>query len=629
MRLSFTGETRDVEEGLAILCPLLDVEVAEGGLSVEVARTEGDRVEVSRRGGALTIRYREKVRFFRALGLLVERLREGGGDFEVIEDPWFDTIGPMVDVSQGNAVPTVETVKRLLRRMALMGLDMLMLYAEDSYEVPGQPYFGYMRGRYSADEMREIDKYASVLGTELIPCIQTLSHLREVLKWDAFADVRDDDATLLVGHEPTYELVEQLIRAASSPVSTRRIHIGMDEAWHLGLGRYLERNGYRPKFEIMTEHLGRVLEITRRLGLKPMMWGDMFFRALSPTGGYHDVEVPEGLAASVPKDVHLVYWDYYHTNEQHYVERIRAHERLGGAKPVFAGGIWNWRAWALNYGLTFATTNAALSACKREGVREVIATLWGDDGTECDLEAAMLGLQLFAEHCYDPCPDEVRVARRFRTCTGADYDDYVAIARLDETPGVPEGNYRYLNPSRYLLWQNVLMGLFDRNIRGIGFDEYYREHGARMGQAAGRNGEYAPVFELYERLCTVLAIKSELGLRLTDAYRRRDREALRGLAERDLPEAARRVRELRDVHRRRWHAIYKPFGWEVLDGRYGLVLGGLDTAIWRVREYLEGRVERLEELEAERLPFQGQEGLVNCYYAGRMQSASRLVWYNG
>ena len=62
----------------------------------------------------------------------------------------------------------------MLRRMALMGLDMLMLYAEDSYVVPERPYFGYMRGRYSADETREIDRYAQMLGIELIPCMQTL-----------------------------------------------------------------------------------------------------------------------------------------------------------------------------------------------------------------------------------------------------------------------------------------------------------------------------------------------------------------------------------------------------------------------------------------------------------------------
>ncbi len=31
--------------------------------------------------------------------------------------------------------------------MAVMGLNMLMLYAEDSYVIEGEPWFGYMRGK--------------------------------------------------------------------------------------------------------------------------------------------------------------------------------------------------------------------------------------------------------------------------------------------------------------------------------------------------------------------------------------------------------------------------------------------------------------------------------------------------
>lgn len=50
-----------------------------------------------------------------------------------------------------------------------MGYNTLMLYTEDTYEVDGQPYFGYMRGRYSKAELRELDDYAAEKGMELIP----------------------------------------------------------------------------------------------------------------------------------------------------------------------------------------------------------------------------------------------------------------------------------------------------------------------------------------------------------------------------------------------------------------------------------------------------------------------------
>ena len=47
----------------------------------------------------------------------------------------------------------------------------------------------------------------------------------------------------------------------------------------------------------------------------------------------------------------------------------------------------------------------------------------------------------------------------------------------------------------------------------------------------------------------------------------------------------------------------KPFGWEVLDIRYGGVISRLDTAIERINEYLAGDIEFIDELEQERLPF--------------------------
>ena len=52
----------------------------------------------------------------------------------------------------------VETVKFMMRKMALMGQNAFMLYTEDTYEIEGRPYFGYMRGRYTKDELRELDR---------------------------------------------------------------------------------------------------------------------------------------------------------------------------------------------------------------------------------------------------------------------------------------------------------------------------------------------------------------------------------------------------------------------------------------------------------------------------------------
>ena len=68
----------------------------------------------------------------------------------------FNYFGVMIDCSR-NAVMSVEGLKNYLAILKKMGYNCAMLYTEDTYEVDGEPYFGYMRGRYSKEEMKEID----------------------------------------------------------------------------------------------------------------------------------------------------------------------------------------------------------------------------------------------------------------------------------------------------------------------------------------------------------------------------------------------------------------------------------------------------------------------------------------
>ena len=62
-----------------------------------------------------------------------------------------------------------------------------------------------MRPRFTFEQLKECDEYAAMFGIEMIPCMQTLAHLPDVLKWSVYADIKEDNTTLLVGSERTYE----------------------------------------------------------------------------------------------------------------------------------------------------------------------------------------------------------------------------------------------------------------------------------------------------------------------------------------------------------------------------------------------------------------------------------------
>ena len=100
---------------------------------------------------------------------LVGRLLAGESPSAPERGP-FDRFGVMIDLSR-NAVMKVEYAKSVLERLAILGYDYAMLYTEDVYELPGEPYFGMLRGRLTAADVRAIDDHAAALGIELVPCL--------------------------------------------------------------------------------------------------------------------------------------------------------------------------------------------------------------------------------------------------------------------------------------------------------------------------------------------------------------------------------------------------------------------------------------------------------------------------
>lgn len=625
MKLNIVGDITDVQAGMKLLLTDLKVTLSEEGLPVEVSRSQGG-LEVGLEGGRGYIRYGAKHQFFRALGLLVQNALKSGG-FHILEKQQFDAIGPMFDLSR-NGVLTLNSFKFLLRKMALMGLNNVMLYMEDTYEIEGEAYFGYMRGRYSASELKEIDDYADLFGIEAFPSIQTLAHLEEFLKWEPVKAYKDTKGALLARDDHTDKLVQKMIASVSAPFRSNKIHIGMDEAEELGRGKFLDRNGFVSRFDIMTNHLEKVLAAVRKLGLKPMMWSDMFLKLASGSGeDYygHDTQIPEEMARRIPKDVDMVYWDYNHVEESDYETLIAKHRPLGN-NLVFAGAVWVFNTFGVNYGLSLPATEAALTVCKREGIREVYATMWGDDGMESNPYIALLGLQFYAEHAYaEGSPSMETVAERVAFCTGIEADAYLQLKYLDETPGAEPNNQKQSNPSKFLLYQDVLLGLFDKQIEGLPMNAHYGQVEQAIAARRDPEAELDYLFEVPQLLCGVLKHKSEVGIALKRAYDGGNKAELKRIALEVLPLISEGVTKLRAAHRKQWLGMFKPFGWEVIDIRYGGVVSRLDTAAMRLVEYAEGRIERIEELEQERLVYStvnrfNEKGAGWCSYYYRMAS---------
>ena len=511
----------------------------------------------------------------------------------------FETFGVMIDMSR-NAVMSMDGLKRFLPLLKKMGYNCAMLYTEDTYEVDGEPYFGYMRGRYTKAEMKEIDSYAASIGITVIPCIQTLAHLNATFRWKKVP--LDCDDILLTDDARTYELIDHMFSTLSECFVSRKIHIGMDEAHMLGRGKHLDIHGYETVNSIIKRHLACVCEIAEKYGYEVMVWSDMYFRPWN-RGKYYAPKctMPQEVVESIPKSVIPVYWDYYHFKEQDYSDMIENHKQLSD-KTWFAGGAWCWSGMIPYNRYTLETMIPALNACKKHGIKNVVMTLWGDDGAECSHFSQLPSLFYLAEYAKGNT-DEAKIKDRFKCLCGIDYDEFM---QLDCPNDIIEYQGKPCNPSKYMLYSDYFNDYLDYSIQ-LGAGEKYKGYAEKLYATAKKSRRYGYLFDAAAKLCDVLAIKYDLGLRTRNAYESGDKAELKHLAENEYLLVTKRIKAFSRAFEKQWMADNKPHGFDVQELRLGGLLYRTDSCRRRILDYVNGRIDRIEELDEKLLPY-GEKG---------------------
>ena len=565
----------------------------------------GDALSLTATDGNVLIMYQREHELFRALSYLPSFLETR---VEIREHSKMDTLCYMADNSR-NSVMTVDAVKRLVRHLALMGYDSLMLYTEDTFDLPGYPYFGHMRGKYTEQELRAIDDYADLFGIEVIPCVQTLAHLETALRWPEFGDVKDTAGILLVGEERTYDLITAILRQCRKCFRSKRINIGMDEAHMLGRGTYLQKNGYRDAPEIMLEHLARVVEICKEFDFAPMIWSDMFFQMAFGKYNVREGWIPQEIIDRVPPEVTLIYWDYYTMDPALAGHMQDCHLKFHN--PVaFAGGAWRWSGFGAHNAFSIESTRVQLDACEERGIGTVLATAWsipGSDGSQFSVLASTL---YYAERRYAAGKiDNVRLNQRALACTETSFDDLMKFDLPDLLPGLtPAECWHPMGVCRYLLYNDPLERLMDSHLHSEENARLFAEHAdALFGMVDHPTLGYA--YEVLAKLCRILTLKCDLGSRLCRAYRAEDSATMQHIATDEIPQVIEWLDDFILALRRQWYIESKPFGFTTQDYRLGGLRERLRSTADRIHAYLGGEIQKIDELEIDPLPLKlGQEG---------------------
>ncbi len=524
----------------------------------------------------------------------------------------YQNIGVMLDMSR-NGVMKLGELKRYVDYLSMMGYNTLELYTEDTLEIQGEPYFGYMRGPYTATEIKELDEYARKKGVELIPCIQTLAHFTNMRKLPKYQHLFDIDDILLIDSEEVYAFLDKLFKTLADNFTSRKVNIGMDEAHNVGLGKYLEKHGYHDRSELLVRHLSRVSEIAKKYGFACHMWSDMFFRLISG-GGYladalEGVHVSPEIAAKIPENVSLTYWDYYATEKAKYDVMFEKHLEFG-REVWFAGGAWAWQGFSPLNNFSLRSMKPAMESAREKGIKNIIFTVWGDNGRECSPFAvlpSLYALRQFADGNFDM--DSIKSG--FQEKFGFDFDGWLKLELSTEirVGGVKNDDWNCLCAT--MCYTDPFMGL--RDVEYAAIDSIpYEKYAKQIAEEKNKAGEFSYIFDVISKLCLYLEYKAPMGILTRVAYRASKTALLPFIEYYD--EAVKRLDVFIEAYRAQWFKECKPFGWEIQELRLGGVRARILGCKMRLQAYINGEIDCIEELDAEVLPSLDRNGFMYHMY---------------
>lgn len=530
----------------------------------------------------------------------------------------------MIDCSR-NAVVKVETIQAWIRQLAVLGYQTLMLYLEDVYEVNDEPYFGYLRGRYSKEELKAIVAYADIFGIEVVPCIQTLAHYNQLVRWYEHLNVFDIGDVLFVGSTRANLLLDHIFSTLRECFSTHRINVGMDEAYLLGRGKYLDEHGLVDRFKIMKTQLDVVDSLCQKYGFKPMMWSDMFFKLANDNYYGAKAPLPPSVTELVKDRFDLVYWDYYHVDIEHYRTMINIHQALQ-TNIYFAAGAWKWSGFTPDNRYSLRTMSASMQVAKEKKIPLYIVTGWADNGAEASLFSVLPSL-VYASLLRDNNTQssfQSNVIMKALT-GGLDFDDFMKIDSGNR--GFIHDEMDYTNTTnRSLLYNDPLLGVMDSLATFIR-PSFYEEASIELTKNKYHQNRYGYIFSTQLALLKLLHHKADFGLRLRKAYQEKQTTKLIELKDECLV-----MVDLLDVFmvafKKQWHLENKPHGFDVQDLRLGGLKQRLLSTQQKLIDYLNGSINRIEELDEPILDYmcRGKEYTFdtrNCEYRmHRIQSVN-------
>jgi hypothetical protein len=320
--------------------------------------------------------------FYRAgttLNQLLKIFPDEAPCLEIHDWPDFPVRGFYHDVTRGR-VPTLETLKRLADTLALYKINHLQLYVEHTFAFGGIPELWKDKDPLTADDIAALDEYCADRYIDLVPSLSTFGHLYELLRLPRFEHLNELDIkasqtprclwdrmahyTLDAGNPESFELVRGMIEEYAPLFRSRYFNICCDETFDLGKGKNAERAEKEGVGRLYVDFVGKIMNVVRAAGKKPMLWGDIVLKH------------PELISELAGDDTVFLNWEYTPDVTDESVQTFKN----AGVTQYVCPGVNGWSRFATDVNRACSNISKMIRYGKDAGARGVLNTDWGDCG---------------------------------------------------------------------------------------------------------------------------------------------------------------------------------------------------------------------------------------------------------
>lgn len=391
--------------------------------SIRLIKNEGfaeEEYSLIIQGNQIEVKATTSIGLFYGVQTLIQVIKNEGVELsplEINDSPYFKNRGFYHDVARGK-VPTLETLKTLVDKLAHYKINQLQLYIEHSFAFTGFSEVWYDKDPLTAEEILLLDDYCQKRHVELVPSFALFGHLYEVLRSDSYKELCEIDDkndysfydrqahhTLDVSNEKSLALVEQMIAEVLPLFSSNKFNIGCDETFDLGKGKSSHLLNEMTEGELYVNFLNKIIKYAKNHGKEVLFWGDVVLRY-------------EHLLPTIESNTTCLNWNYSGAVEETDTKKIAD---SGMPQYVCPGvGGWNHLMNLMNNG--HENIRRMVTYAVKYNAEGVLTTDWGDYG-HINLFANSVPLMIYSAAISWNPQHEINREESFKAISRLEYQD--------------------------------------------------------------------------------------------------------------------------------------------------------------------------------------------------------------